>query len=77
MHVAAGTLCLILLAASDKMLSDMCMACLTVSVMMGTTQPSMTGQQMLMDTVLVVVAVVMSVLSKHTCVLEQCSKSMP
>ena len=59
-----------LAAASDKMLSDMWMACLNSSVMMGTTQPSMTGQQMLMDTVLMLVVVMMSVLFKHSCVLS-------
>jgi len=52
------------------MLSDMWMACLNSSVMMGTTQPSMTGQQMLMDTVLMLVVVMMSVLFKHSCVLS-------
>ena len=55
------------------MLSDMWMACLNSPVMMGTRQPSMTGKQIdkgYMDTVLMPVAMMMSVLFKHRCVLS-------
>ena len=46
------------------------MTCLYSFVMMGTIQPSITSQYMLVDTLLMQVALMMSMLLKHSCLLS-------